>query len=207
MSATIIIATVYVLSALITYILDVYKLWELILVVAPLLPLYLYLKHQPKIWNLYFLLREVGLLIRVMVLTFVYPKAKHVIYPISLNNELPLQLSGLIAVGEIIVWLLMVIAVAYINNKYNINKCENEVLIPYIKNCTLVNNTVSMTAVMCASIVFVCTFVYSLEQFLVNMIFNIIIIIIMAAISSFVYRAMVNDRIKTLLEAQKNQGV
>lgn len=203
MGATIIIAIVYVLSALITYILDVYKLWELALVAVPLFPLYLYLRHQPKVWNAYFLLKEMGLFLRVMVLTFVYPNAKYVIYPISLDNESPLQFAGLISVGEVIIWLLVIIVVAYATNKSCINKCDNDVIVPYIKRCKLMNNTVSMTAILCAGIVLECTFVYNLEQFLVNMIFNIIIIIIMTAASSVMYRALVNERVKTLLEAEK----
>ena len=209
MGAVLIMAGLYLLSALCLYMIDIFCLWELIVVAVGLFPLLSYAKTKPKLWNMYFIVKELGLLGRSLFITLCYPTASYVVYPISIKNQLVLQMAGLSAILELIVWCLIVLIVAYATSKSAIDKCDDITKIGKLRACRWMYNLTTSVTIVSVFTLLLYIMAYQLESYKWNMIMFMGCVLLFRVVYGLLYIGTCRDKIKKieLLEESQDKPV
>lgn len=202
MGAVLIMAGLYLLSALCLYMIDIFCLWELIVAAVGLFPLLSYAKTKPKLWNMYFIVKELGLLGRSLFITLCYPTASYVIYPISIKNQLVLQMAGLSAILELIVWCLIVLIVAYATSKDAISKCDDIAKIGKLRACRWMYNLTTSVTIVSVFTLLLYIMAYQLESYKWNMVMFMGCVLLFRVVYGLLYIGTCKDKIKKLKEQQ-----
>ena len=186
------IPAIYILSTLALYMLDLFQLWEVIITAVSLFPLYAYARRSKKLHNTFYVTKTLFLFIRVLFITTYYPMQNTVTYPISMDTTLVLQMAGLVAIAETMVWYMIIITVSYATVKDDIKKCNDDVSLRKCKSNIWMDNLTFTYMCISIGILLVYYVSYELTQFRGN----IIIFILCVTVFRLVYYVACKDTYK-----------
>lgn len=176
----VIMACVLVVVAFILYSLSTFDLVELVFLMSFTLPIIVYAKNNAHIWGCYFFVQAVTLVSRVPICTAVAAKIHTTYEPITIHNQVFLQIAGLTMIIGWFIWLLCtgVIVMGTCRSKLdmcdNVDELKGDMTI-YRANCIL-----GLTATLIVVQLVLSLAAYSLINFSENIVIFIVLAIVVA---------------------------
>ena len=168
---------------------------EMVLIMILALPIYLYKKRQPAVWNSFLFTMTLSIAARFVTSAYVISHARVVQYPIQIANQNIKQFAGIGVMTIWFIWYILVFASTMFDNHViikkaiTVDKLDTELHRGTIR---INRNFYNVTCVMLCINFIVAIFVYDMKSIFMRVLINVIVVLV----TNIAYNSFINDDAK-----------
>lgn len=204
---TISMSCIYIGLCLLAYLMNMLYGWEMIFTALLLLPIYAYAKSNKRVMNTFICIQTIALFARYAVSTVVGVKFTNIVKPISMDDTLIKQFSGITTIVGWFIWLALTGGIVYVTAKSCSAQCKTIKELENSKSIIHAINLFSVTTVIVIISVVVAGQAYALNDYYWNLLVFVLVAIMIAIAVYAMQINIIRERKEQIILAEKDDLV
>lgn len=198
---------IYIGLCLLAYLMNMLYGWEMIFTALLLLPIYAYAKSNKRIINAFICVQTLMLFVRYAVSTIIGVKFPDIVKPISMDDTIIKQFSGLSTIAGWFIWLALTGVIVYVTAKSSSAQCKTIKELENSKPIIHAINLFSVTTVIVIISIVVAGQAYALNGYYWNLLVFVLVAIMIAIAVYAMQINIIRERKEQIILAEKDDLV